>query len=126
MNMQDFHFFQARRTQRLLASFCSIHVAIWGLGLNSNAAAEATVRVSATVRVGIANTSSDVGFFIADKKGYFNQEGIQVLFTDFESAAKMVAPLGSGQLDVGGGASSAGLYNAVARGINIKIVADKG
>jgi molybdate transport system substrate-binding protein len=33
--------------------------------------------------------------------------------------------MGAGQLDVGGGAASAGLYNAVDRGITIKLVADK-
>jgi NitT/TauT family transport system substrate-binding protein len=37
----------------------------------------------------------------------------------------MVAPLGAGQLDAGGGSAAAGLYNAVARGIKIRIVADK-
>jgi NitT/TauT family transport system substrate-binding protein len=37
----------------------------------------------------------------------------------------MVAPLGAGQLDVGAGSAGASLYNAVARGIRIKIVADK-
>jgi NitT/TauT family transport system substrate-binding protein len=79
-----------------------------------------------TVRVGIVNASSDVGFFIADRKGYFRQEGISVAFTAFDSAAKMIVPLGVGQLEVGGGSPSAGLYNAVARGIAIKIVADKG
>src|SRR5438270_1253348 len=78
------------------------------------------------VRVGIVNASSDVGFFVADKKGYFRQEGISVSFTEFDSGARMVAPLGTGQLDVGAGSVSAGLYNAVARGIDIKIVADKG
>ncbi|MEO5787219.1 MAG: ABC transporter substrate-binding protein [Casimicrobiaceae bacterium] len=78
------------------------------------------------VRVGIAQASSDVGFFIADKKGYFKDEGIAVTMTPFDSAAKMVAPLGAGQLDVGAGSASAGLYNAVARGIEMKIVADKG
>nr|MBA2690379.1 ABC transporter substrate-binding protein [Burkholderiales bacterium] len=78
------------------------------------------------VRIGIPNVSSDVGFFIADKKGYFRQEGLNVTFTSFNSAAKMMAPLGAGQLDVGGGTVSAGLYNAVARGIHLKIVADKG
>ena len=80
----------------------------------------------ASVKVGIVNASSDVGFFIADKKGYFKEEGISVSFVSFDSAAKMVAPLGVGQLDVGGGSPSAGLYNAAARGIDIKIVADKG
>lgn len=79
-----------------------------------------------TVNVGIANSSSDVAFFIADKKGYFHDEGIDAKFIPFDSGAKMVAPLGAGQLDVAGGSPSAGLYNAVARGIGIKIVADKG
>src|SRR6201999_1993618 len=77
------------------------------------------------VNVGLTDTSSDVAFFIADKKGYFRNEGIAVTTTSFASAAKMIAPLGTGQLDVGGGTVAAGLYNAVERGINIKIVADK-
>ncbi len=80
----------------------------------------------ALVRVGLVNSSSDVCFFLADKKGYFKQEGLAVTFTSFNSAAKMVAPLGADQLDVGGGSPSAGLYNAIERGIDIKIVADKG
>jgi NitT/TauT family transport system substrate-binding protein len=81
---------------------------------------------SVTIRVGIANASSDVGLFIAHKKGYFRAEGLNVSFVPFDSGARMVAPLGAGQLDVGAGSPSAGLYNAVVRGIPIKIVADKG
>lgn len=38
----------------------------------------------------------------------------------------MIAPLGTGQLDVGSGAPSAALYNGVARGITVRMVADKG
>jgi NitT/TauT family transport system substrate-binding protein len=86
------------------------------------AAASAADKVS----VGITNASTDIGLFIADAKGYFKQEGIDVSFMPFDSAARMIAPLGAGQLDVGGGAASSGLYNAVERGINVKIVADKG
>jgi len=37
-----------------------------------------------------------------------------------------VAPMGAGQLDVGGGSVSAGFYNAFARGIKLRVVADKG
>ena len=77
------------------------------------------------VNVGITDSSSDAVFFIADKKGYFKAEGLAATMTSFASAAKMIAPLGTGQLDVGGGTVAAGLYNAVERGINIKIVADK-
>jgi NitT/TauT family transport system substrate-binding protein len=78
------------------------------------------------VHVGTVGATSDVALFIADKKGYFRDEGLQVDIAKFDSAARMIAPLGSGQIDVGGGAPSAGLYNGVARGIDIRIVADKG
>ena len=77
------------------------------------------------VSVGIASASSDAPIFIGEKKGYFRAEGIKVKPITFTSATYMVAPLGAGQLDVGGGSPSAGLYNAVARGIKLKIVADK-
>lgn len=77
------------------------------------------------VTIGIVNAVSDGTLFIAQEKGYFKAEGIDAEFVAFDTGAKMVAPMGAGQLDVGGGAASAGLYNAVDRGIRIKIVADK-
>lgn len=80
---------------------------------------------SVAVAIGTTNTSSDVGFYIADKKGYFREQGLTVTMTPFNSAAQMIAPLGAGQLDVGGGTVAAGLYNAAGRGIAMKIVADK-
>ena len=75
--------------------------------------------------IGTIGASSDAPFFIADAKGYFAEQGLKVSFVRFDSAAKSIPSLGSGEVDVGSGASSAGLYNAVARGIGIKIVADK-
>ena len=78
---------------------------------------------SEKVSIGITNAATDAGFFIADKKGYFRAGGIEVAMTPFASAAGMIAPLGRGQLDVGAGTVSAGLYNAVERGINLRIVA---
>jgi NitT/TauT family transport system substrate-binding protein len=75
--------------------------------------------------IGTTGSSSDAPFFIADKKGYFADEGLKVKIIRFDSAAKMIPSLGTGELDVGGGATSAGLYNAVKRGIDIRIVADK-
>jgi NitT/TauT family transport system substrate-binding protein len=77
------------------------------------------------INVGIANSATDVGLFVADKKGYFKDEGLDVNFIAFDSGARMIAPFASGDLDVGAGGPSAGLYNAVARGIDIRIVADK-
>jgi len=79
-----------------------------------------------TVKVGTTNLSSDIGLFLAQKRGYFTEEGIKVELVPFDSGAKMVAPLGAGDLDAAAGAASAGLYNAVNRGLKLKIVADKG
>lgn len=98
-----------------------------GLGLALGAAAVSPMhaRADETLNVGVVGTTSDAPFFIADQKGYFAAEGLKVHFTQFDSAAKMIAPLGTGELDVGGGATSAALYNARGRGVNVKIVADK-
>jgi NitT/TauT family transport system substrate-binding protein len=95
------------------------------LGAALAAFCAASAQTPEEVKIGLTNVSSDVGFFIADKKGYFAAEGIKVTTAAFASAAKMIAPLGIGELDVGGGTVAAGLYNAVERGINIKVVADK-
>jgi NitT/TauT family transport system substrate-binding protein len=77
------------------------------------------------ITVGTVGTSSDSPFFIADKRGYFKDEGLTVKFIRFDSAAKAMAPLGTGELLVASGATSAALYNAVKRGVPLKIVADK-
>src|SRR3982074_2012006 len=78
------------------------------------------------VKIGVVNLSTDVAFYIAEKRGYFKAEGLKADFAYFDSGAKMIVPLGTGALDTGGGATSAGFYNAVDRGIELRIVADKG
>jgi NitT/TauT family transport system substrate-binding protein len=89
-------------------------------------AATASAQQPDTVKIGINNVVSDIVFYIAEERGLFAQQKLKVQFVPFDSGPRMIAPLGVGQIDVGGGASSAGLYNAVARGIDVKIVADKG
>jgi NitT/TauT family transport system substrate-binding protein len=76
------------------------------------------------VNVGISNSSSDVGIFIADTNGYFRDEGLEIKIIPFDSASKMVAPMGAGEVDAGTGSAAAGLYTAYARGIHVQIVAD--
>jgi NitT/TauT family transport system substrate-binding protein len=78
------------------------------------------------VTIGVVNLSTDIAFYLAEKRGYFKDEGLKADFAYFDSGAKMIVPLGQGALDAGGGATSAGLYNAVDRGIELRIVADKG
>jgi NitT/TauT family transport system substrate-binding protein len=97
-----------------------------GLALSGALVAPAASQTLDTVNIGSVNSVADTPFVVADRKGYFRDAGIKANFVHFDAAANMVAPLGTGQLDVGGGAPSAGLYNAIARGISIKIVADRG
>jgi NitT/TauT family transport system substrate-binding protein len=78
-----------------------------------------------TVSLGMVNTMSDAGFFVADAKGYFKAEGVEVNFQRFPSASGMISSLASGDLDAGSGAVSAGHYNANERQIPLKFVADK-
>lgn len=77
------------------------------------------------VTIGVTNAASDIALFIADAKGYFAEEDLVDEFVAFDSVVKMIAPLGAGHLDVGGGAASAGFYNALDRDVEVRIVADK-
>ena len=79
-----------------------------------------------SVKVASAGIASDIGFFLAHKKGYFRDEGLDVSLTTLPNSPQMIGPLGRGQLDVGAGTVAASLYNAVAQNIAIRAVADKG
>lgn len=76
------------------------------------------------LKVGSLGGLSDSGVLIAFQRGYFKEQGIEVEFVKFNSGAQQIAPLGTGELDVGRGAITAGLFNAILRGIDIKIIAD--
>jgi NitT/TauT family transport system substrate-binding protein len=79
-----------------------------------------------TIMVGTARTISDAPLYIAEKKGYFRLEGLDVELRNFRSAADIVSPLRNDQIQAGAASVSAGFFNAIAGGIKIKIVADKG
>ena len=87
--------------------------------------ASASAQAADRVTVGTVGNSSDAGFFIAMDRGYFTAEGIDAALTPFDGAQRMMAPLGQGELDVGGGTATASLYNSASRGIGIRIVADR-
>ena len=79
------------------------------------------------VPIGISPVMSSAAMFIAKERGYFEEQGINPIINPFKaSGAKMVPFLATGQLFVGGGNVNAGMYNAIANDIPIKIVTDKG
>jgi NitT/TauT family transport system substrate-binding protein len=78
------------------------------------------------ITIGVLASSSDGGIFVANDRGYFKAEGIELDVQRFQSLVDMVAPLTNGDLQIAAGALAAGLYNAAERGISVRIVADKG
>ena len=86
------------------------------------AAFDAPLDPPVTVRVGRVGALVEAGQIIALERGYFDELGLRIDYAEFDSAARMIPGLGNGQLDVGGGTVSAGLFNAVARGISVKMV----
>jgi NitT/TauT family transport system substrate-binding protein len=65
-------------------------------------------------------------FYIGVEEGYFADQGIDVEIVDMRVQEEILPALASGQVDVTSGLVSAGMFNAIARGANVKITADKG
>src|SRR5579884_822544 len=93
-----------------------------------NAAAAAAAAPPPLVHLNVAtqHLTSDVGMYVAQERGYFAEQGLDVEFADINTSQGSIPPLAAGQLDVGVGSMSPGLFNAIARGIDIKLVATKG
>lgn len=71
-------------------------------------------------------SASGAGFYIANEKGYFEDYNIEVEFATFANSDDMLPALAAGEVDIAGGISSASFFNAIAQGIDVKILADKG
>lgn len=70
--------------------------------------------------------ASGAGFYIAQEKGYFEDYNIEVEFAQFANSDDMLPALAAGEVDIAGGVSTASFFNAIAQGIDVKIIADKG
>lgn len=99
--------------------------ALSGAAAATTLAAPALAQGPTKVKLGVPNAATDVGYFVAHARGYFKDEGLDVEIIPFDSAARMIAPMASGDLQVAAGGPSAGLYNGIARGLDIRMVADK-
>jgi len=99
--------------------------ALAGLAAALQAACLSCALAVEKVNIAYIGGTADVGFYIADARGYLQQEGVEAKFIVFDSSARMVAPLATGDIDVGSGAINAGTYNAFQRGITMRAVADK-
>lgn len=78
------------------------------------------------VRVGLLPLTSSAPIFIAVEEGLFAEEGLELELKFLQAAQPIAAALAAGEIEVGATGLTAGLYNALATGLDAKIVADKG
>jgi len=78
------------------------------------------------LKVGAIGAVSDAGIFIAQEKGFFRDEGLDVELVGFKAAPQILPAIATGEVQVSGSAVTPALFNAFARGIGMKLVADKG
>jgi NitT/TauT family transport system substrate-binding protein len=89
-------------------------------------AQDAPLNPRVALKVGAIGAVSDAGIFIAQEKGYFRDEGLDVEIVGFKAAPQILPAIATGEVQVSGSAVTPALFNAFARGITMKLVADKG
>ncbi|HEY7066591.1 MAG TPA: ABC transporter substrate-binding protein [Chloroflexota bacterium] len=89
------------------------------------AAAPAAPSSLVPVKAGLLASASDAGIYVGDEKGYYRQQGIEIRYEQTDTVST-IPMLSTGQIDVGGPAVSPALINAFIRGVDLKMVADKG
>jgi NitT/TauT family transport system substrate-binding protein len=102
---------------------CAAALLLAGLGAPAYAQVQAQEQ---TVTVQLVRSIAQAPYYIAVDKGYFAQEGIKLQSGIVRSALDTIAPMASGELDVGIGAATAGFFNAAHQGFDLRVVAAMG
>ena len=81
---------------------------------------------STKVSIGVLKLTSSAPIFVGIEKGFFKKQGIDLDVQWFDAAQPIAVATASNKVDIGATGITAGLYNMVAAGQNLAIVADKG
>jgi NitT/TauT family transport system substrate-binding protein len=87
--------------------------ALAGLGA---AVISPAVRAATPLRLGLLHTLSPAPFYIAQERGYFSQNGVDLTFRFFQAAQPIAAAAVAGDIDVGVTALTGGFFNLAATG----------
>src|SRR6202000_1154032 len=68
------------------------------------------------VRLGLLHTLSPAPFYIAQERGYFRDQGIDLTFRFFDAAQPIAAAAVSGDIDIGVTALTGGFFNLAEKG----------
>jgi NitT/TauT family transport system substrate-binding protein len=79
-----------------------------------------------SVRVGLLSSVSDSGVYIGYERGYYRDLGLDLQLETIPDPNTISTLVSTNQLDVGGFGVNANPFQAAARGVAVKMVADKG
>jgi NitT/TauT family transport system substrate-binding protein len=97
------------------------------LVMTASVALAQTAPGAAPVKIKVGQIGvSDAGIFIAQEKGFFRSEGLDVELVTFKAAPQTLPALATDEVQLSGSAVTPALFNAFARGITMKLIADKG
>lgn len=94
-----------------------------GLFLSATTA-EAQPAQRTKVVLGVSGRPDQAGLELALRRGYFEKQGLDIQTVQATTGQEMIPSLASNQLQVASGSPNAGLFNALNRGIDIRMVAD--
>lgn len=116
---------RANQSHKRSGSACAAAVAIGLTFLLGACATEGGSGNLTEVRIGSQQVSADAGLFIADERGYFEDEGIKVSYERLDDASAITNALATGHLEVAGATMTPGTFLSAEKDFGIKIVGDK-
>jgi len=87
------------------------------LGLLAAGLAATRARAAQPLRLGLLHTLSPAPFYIAQERGYFHDNGIDLTFRFFQAAQPIAAAAVAGDIDVGVTALTGGFFNLAEKGV---------
>jgi len=91
-------------------------------GLSLLFALDASARAAESIKVGVVQTLAVGPIFVADERGYFRDEGLDVQITFFDAAQPIAIAAASGDVDFGCTGMAAAFYSLAGQGV-LRIIA---
>lgn len=88
------------------------------------ASAAAGQEQKTAIVLGVSGRPDQAGLELALDRGYFTRQGLEIKTVQATGGPEFVSSLATDQIQVASGSPNPGLFNALNRGINIRIVAD--
>ena len=114
------------RSRWVAAAAAALLMSLTGCGDGGSSAAGDSGSGLHTVNVGQVQLPIFAPLYVADAKGYFKDAGIKLNLQNVKSGQEGVPLASSGQLDVLVAGFSAGMFNAIHTGLDIKVVGSMG